>query len=115
MGLFVPEDKNYDETVRQVGFNRYKQLLGNHFGDWLKVGLLTFLGGLPLAGGIVVSILSSSILLLIPVPGIWYIVFLSMHLLYGPLNEAFQIEARIQTKSRCAHHLTFPLSYASTL
>ena len=66
MGLFVSEDRNYDESVRQVGFNRYKQLLSAHFGDWFKVNLLTILGALPLAAGIVFSILSSSVLVLIP-------------------------------------------------
>lgn len=66
MGLFIPEDKDYNEAVRQVGFNRYKQLLSAHFGDWFKVNLLTVLGALPLAAGITLSILSSSILVLIP-------------------------------------------------
>ena len=31
MGLFIPEDKDYNEAVRQVGFNRYKQLLSAHY------------------------------------------------------------------------------------
>lgn len=66
MGLFIPEDKDYNEAARQVGFNRYKQLLSAHFGDWFKVNLLTVLGALPLAAGITLSILSSSILVLIP-------------------------------------------------
>lgn len=66
MGLFIPEDKNYNEAVRQVGFNRYKQLLSAHFGDWFKINLLTVLGALPLTVGILFSILSSSILVLIP-------------------------------------------------
>lgn len=66
MGLFVPEDKFYDESVRQTGFNRYKQLLSLHFLDWFKVGLLTTAGALPLIAGITYSILVSSVLLLIP-------------------------------------------------
>lgn len=49
MGMFIPEDKFYDETKRQTGFNRYKQLLGRHFGDWFKLNALTILGLLPLA------------------------------------------------------------------
>lgn len=66
MGLFVSEDKNYDETRRQTGFNRYKQLLGRHFGDWFKLNALTILGLLPLAAGILFAIAASSILVLIP-------------------------------------------------
>lgn len=66
MGLFIPEDRDYNEAVRQVGFNRYKQLLSAHFGDWFKTNLLTVLGALPLTAGIALSILSSSVLVLIP-------------------------------------------------
>ena len=66
MGMFIPEDKFYDETKRQTGFNRYKQLLGRHFGDWFKLNALTILGLLPLAAGIGLAIASSSILVLIP-------------------------------------------------
>lgn len=66
MGLFTPEDPNYDLSVRQTGFNRYKQLISLHFGPWMKLNLLTVAGALPLAGGIAYSILSSSVLVLIP-------------------------------------------------
>ena len=66
MGLLLPEDKSYDESVRQTGFNRYKQMLSLHFGKWFKVNLLTTLGILPLAAGVVFSILSTSVLVLIP-------------------------------------------------
>lgn len=66
MGMFMPEDKFYDETRRQTGFNRYKQLLGRHFGDWFKLNALTILGLLPLAAGIGLAIATSSILMLIP-------------------------------------------------
>lgn len=66
MGLFVHEDPYYDPSVRQVGFNRYKQLLSLHAFSWIKLNLLTVLGGLPLAAGIGYAILSSSILVLIP-------------------------------------------------
>ena len=67
MGLFVHEDPYYDPDVRQVGFNRYKQLLSQHAFSWIKLNLLTVLGALPLAAGIGYAILSSSILVLIPV------------------------------------------------
>lgn len=66
MGLFVHEDPNYDPDVRQVGFNRYKQLLSRYAASWLKLNLLTVAGAFPLAAGIGYAILSSSILLLIP-------------------------------------------------
>lgn len=66
MGMFIPEDKFYDETKRQTGFNRYKQLLGRHFGDWFKLNALTILGLLPLTAGILFAIATSSILVLIP-------------------------------------------------
>lgn len=36
-------------------------------------------------------------LLLIPVMGAWYITFLSLHLLYVPLNEELQIEERFRS------------------
>ena len=66
MGLFVHEDPHYDPSVRQTGFNRYKQLLSQYTGHWIRLNLLTVLGGLPLAAGIGYAILSSSILVLIP-------------------------------------------------
>lgn len=64
--MFVHEDPRYDPEVRQVGFERYKQLLSRHAGSWIKLNLLTVLGALPLAAGIGFAILSSSILVLIP-------------------------------------------------
>lgn len=66
MGLFVHEDPNYDPDVRQVGFNRYKQLLSRYAASWIKLNLLTVAGAFPLAAGIGYAILSSSILVQIP-------------------------------------------------
>lgn len=66
MGMFVREDPGYDESVRQTGFTRYKQLLSIRFGQWWKVNLLTLLGCLPLAAGIVYSVGVSSVLVLLP-------------------------------------------------
>lgn len=66
MGLFVHEDPYDDPSVRQVGFNRYKQLLSQYAVSWIKLNLLTALGGIPLVAGIGYAILSSSILVLIP-------------------------------------------------
>lgn len=66
MGLFTHEDPGYDVSVRQTGFNRYKQLLSIHAGHWMCLNLATVAGALPLAVGIGWSILSSSLLLLLP-------------------------------------------------
>lgn len=66
MGLLFPDDKQYQLGGRQTGFNRYKQLLSQYFGSWFKVNLLTLVGAMPLAFGILFSILSSSVLILIP-------------------------------------------------
>ena len=66
MGLFVHEDPYYDPDVRQVGFNRYKQLLSRHAFSWIKLNLITVVGALPLAAGVGYAILSSSVLALIP-------------------------------------------------
>ncbi len=66
MGLFTPDDPNYDESVRQTGFNRYKQLLSLHWADWAKVNFLTVLGALPLAFAVSASIVASSVVVLLP-------------------------------------------------
>lgn len=65
MGMFFADD-SYDESRRMEGFQRYKQLLSFYAERWVKVNLLTTLGALPLVLGITVSILSSSVLVLIP-------------------------------------------------
>ena len=61
MALWFPEDHDYDENVRQTGFNRYKQLMSVRFGQWWKVNLLTLAGFLPLAGGLFYAIAVSSV------------------------------------------------------
>lgn len=66
MGLLFREDPNYDETVRQTGFNRYRQLLSSCFGSWWRVNLLTLLGFVPLAAGIFYAVASTSFLVLVP-------------------------------------------------
>ena len=65
MGMFFADD-SYDESRRMEGFQRYKQLLSFYAGRWVKVNLLTTLGALPLVLGITFSVLSSSVLVLIP-------------------------------------------------
>ena len=66
MGMFIPEDKFYNEIDRQTGFNRYKQLIGRNWGDWIRINLLTLLGLIPLVLGIALSLANSSLLLLLP-------------------------------------------------
>ena len=66
MGLFIHDDPEYDINVRQTGFNRYKQLLSLHAGHWMCLNLATVAGALPLAAGIAYSILTSSVLVLLP-------------------------------------------------
>ena len=66
MGLFFRDDREYDEEVRQRGFNRYKQLMSVRFGQWWKVNLLTLLGCLPLAAGVFYAVGTASILVLYP-------------------------------------------------
>lgn len=66
MALFFPDDPSYDESVRMRGFDRYRQLLSFYAGDFLKANLVLTAAALPLAAGIAVSVLSSSILVLIP-------------------------------------------------
>lgn len=66
MGLFFPEEPNFDENQRQTGFYRYRQLLSNRFGRWWKTSLLTLAGFAPLAAGIFYAAASSSLLVLLP-------------------------------------------------
>ena len=66
MGLLTPHDPSYDPSVRQTGFNRYKQLISFYGGRWFQINLLTVLGALPLATGIILAVMSSSVLVLLP-------------------------------------------------
>ena len=66
MAFLTPDDPSYDPSVRQRGFNRYKQCLSFYGVHWFQVGLLTTLGALPLATGIILAVMSSSVLVLIP-------------------------------------------------
>lgn len=63
MALFK---NSFDLSHRRVGFDRYRQLLSFYTLRWMKVNLLTVAGALPLAAGITISLLTSSILVLIP-------------------------------------------------
>ena len=66
MGLFFPEDPHFDETQRQTGFYRYRQLLSARFGRWWKTNLLTLAGFVPLGAGIFCAVASASVLVLLP-------------------------------------------------
>ena len=61
---FFRDDTDY--TQRQTGFARYKQLMSFYGFHWLRVNLLTTLGALPLAAGIIFSVVTSSLLVLLP-------------------------------------------------
>lgn len=66
MGMFFADDQSYNESIRMTGFNRYRQLMSFHAMNWIKVNLITCVGALPLAAAIAFSVISSSILVLIP-------------------------------------------------
>ena len=55
-----------DYTHRQTGFARYRQLMSFYAFHWLRINLLTTLGALPLAAGILYAIMTSSLLVLLP-------------------------------------------------
>lgn len=63
MALFR-DDTDY--TRRQTGFARYKQLISFYGFNWLRLNLLTAAGALPLAAGIWLAIMTSSLLVLMP-------------------------------------------------
>ena len=66
MGFLTPDDPGYNPEIRQSGFNRYRQCLSFYAANWMKVNLLTIAGAAPLAAVIALSILSSSVLILLP-------------------------------------------------
>ena len=62
MGLFFAEDEERFTGVRKTGFPRYREVLEGSWKDFLKVGFITLLFYIPLAGGVVYSVLSRSLL-----------------------------------------------------
>ncbi len=70
---FFRDDTDY--THRQTGFARYKQLMSFYGFNWLRVNLFTAAGALPLAAGILFAILTSSLLLLLPLSLIGGMIF----------------------------------------
>lgn len=55
-----------DYTHRQTGFARYRQLMSFYAFHWLRINMIATLGVLPLAAGILYAILTSSLVLLVP-------------------------------------------------
>ena len=72
MALFR-DDTDY--THRQVGFARYKQLMSFYAFNWLRINLLTTAGALPLAAGILYALLTSSVVVLLPLSFLGGMVF----------------------------------------
>ena len=66
MGLFIADDPNVDESYRQTGFYRYRQVLSVRFAGWWQINLLTLVGFMPLTAAITFAIMTSSILMLLP-------------------------------------------------
>ena len=63
MALFR-DDTDY--THRQEGFARYKQLMSFYGFNWLRINLLTTAGAMPLAAGVLLALLTSSLVVLVP-------------------------------------------------
>ncbi|MBR0462919.1 MAG: hypothetical protein IJJ23_00840 [Clostridia bacterium] len=61
---FFRDDTDY--THRQTGFARYKQLMTFYAFHWLRINMLATVGALPLAAGILFAILTSSLVVLLP-------------------------------------------------
>ena len=61
---FFRDDTDY--THRQTGFARYKQLMTFYAFHWLRINMLATAGALPLAAGILFAILTSSLVVLLP-------------------------------------------------
>lgn len=67
MGLFFPDEPNHFPNVRPVGFARYRQVLERDWKRFFLVDLLTLASLLPFGFGMGYAVLSSSVLVLIPV------------------------------------------------
>lgn len=66
MAIFFNHKKSFGTGQRLTGFQRYSELLGRDMKRFLIVNFLTLLGFTPFVLGVLISILSSSILVLIP-------------------------------------------------
>ncbi|MBR3272134.1 MAG: hypothetical protein IKI59_09445 [Clostridia bacterium] len=63
MSLFFEDDEKRFTGVRQIGFARYRELLGKNWKGFFAVGFVTLLFFIPFAAGLVYAILSKSTLL----------------------------------------------------
>lgn len=66
MGIFFPDEPNYFPNERPVGFKRYAQVLERDWKRFFLVDLLTLASLIPFAAGVVMAVLTSSLLVLIP-------------------------------------------------
>ena len=66
MSLFFNRNLYQGTGKRPTGFNRYRDLIERDYKKLLKANLLTLLFFLPFAAGVLLSILSTSVLILIP-------------------------------------------------
>ncbi|MCD7755323.1 MAG: hypothetical protein LUJ09_03165 [Firmicutes bacterium] len=67
MGMFFPDDPNYFPDVRPTGFPRYRQVLERDWKRLLLTNLLTLVSLVPFGLGVGYAVLSSSVLVLVPV------------------------------------------------
>ena len=67
MALFFRDDPSYDLNRQLTGFNRYRQLLSFYGFRWFRVNLMTVVGFAPLAAGITLALMTSSLAVLLPV------------------------------------------------
>lgn len=67
MGMFFPDDPDYFPEVRPTGFKRYKQVLEREWKRFFLVDLLALASLIPFGLGVGYAVLSSSVLVLIPV------------------------------------------------
>lgn len=66
MGIFFPDEPNYFPDQRPVGFKRYAQVLERDWKRFFLVDLLTLASLIPFVAGVVMAVLTSSLLVLIP-------------------------------------------------
>ena len=67
MGLFFPMDDEHLPPGRRKGFARYREILGRDFKQFYLTNLLALASFIPLGLGVGYAVLSSSVLVLIPV------------------------------------------------
>lgn len=66
MGIFFPSDPDHFPNARKTGFPRYAQVLERDWKRFFLVDLLTLATLIPFAAGVTISVLTSSLLILIP-------------------------------------------------